>query len=196
MPNGSLEIVLNLLLFLIEFILDLLLCASRCFYSLTKLIIEGILHVNMIETSKRRKKNSNVQSNLTVAARGIIDANWQKLLSNNLIMDKTDKPKDKGEEKPQFTGTFRRARKKKVDDILTAAQNVRASNLDTELGQNEAPREKNKITKFLAMDCEMVGIGYDGSDHMLARVSIVNKFGDCVYDKFVKPREEVRFRTT
>lgn len=46
------------------------------------------------------------------------------------------------------------------------------------------------------MDCEMVGIGYNGSDHMLARVSIVNKFGDCIYDKFVKAREEVKdYRT-
>lgn len=51
--------------------------------------------------------------------------------------------------------------------------------------------QKNKLTKFIAMDCEMVGIGYDGNDHMLARVSLVNKFGDCIYDKFVKPREEV-----
>lgn len=51
--------------------------------------------------------------------------------------------------------------------------------------------QKNKITKFIAIDCEMVGIGYDGNDHMLARVSLVNKFGDCIYDKFVKPREEV-----
>lgn len=39
-------------------------------------------------------------------------------------------------------------------------------------------------------------LGYDASDHMLARVSIVNKFGDCIYDKFVKPREEVKdYRT-
>ncbi|OWR47251.1 RNA exonuclease 4 [Danaus plexippus plexippus] len=41
------------------------------------------------------------------------------------------------------------------------------------------------------MDCEMVGVGYEGNDHMIARVSIVNKFGDCIYDKFVKAREEV-----
>lgn len=56
---------------------------------------------------------------------------------------------------------------------------------------NKNNQQKNKLTKFIAMDCEMVGIGYDGNDHMLARVSLVNKFGDCIYDKFVKPREEV-----
>lgn len=41
------------------------------------------------------------------------------------------------------------------------------------------------------MDCEMVGVGTDGKENMLARVSIVNKHGDCIYDKFVAPREEV-----
>lgn len=41
------------------------------------------------------------------------------------------------------------------------------------------------------MDCEMVGVGPGGHDSVLARISIVNQFGYCVYDKFVKPQEEV-----
>lgn len=47
------------------------------------------------------------------------------------------------------------------------------------------------ITNVVAIDCEMVGIGADGEDSMLARVSLVNKFGKCIYDKYVKPTEEV-----
>lgn len=47
------------------------------------------------------------------------------------------------------------------------------------------------ITNIVAIDCEMVGIGADGEDSMLARVSLVNKFGKCIYDKYVKPTEEV-----
>lgn len=51
------------------------------------------------------------------------------------------------------------------------------------------------LTKAVAMDCEMVGVG-DGDQSMLARVSIVNYFGHCVYDKFVKPMEDITdFRT-
>lgn len=46
------------------------------------------------------------------------------------------------------------------------------------------------VTKIVCMDCEMVGVG-DGSENMLARVSIVNQYGEPVYDKFVKPKEEV-----
>ena len=41
------------------------------------------------------------------------------------------------------------------------------------------------------MDCEMVGTGSDGKDSILARVSIVNQFGQCIYDKYVQPTDKV-----
>ncbi|NXA74446.1 REXO4 exonuclease, partial [Thryothorus ludovicianus] len=47
------------------------------------------------------------------------------------------------------------------------------------------------LTRAVAMDCEMVGVGPKGEDSILARVSIVNQFGKCVYDKYVKPTEKV-----
>ncbi|KAK2872348.1 hypothetical protein Q8A67_022245 [Cirrhinus molitorella] len=47
------------------------------------------------------------------------------------------------------------------------------------------------LTRAVAMDCEMVGIGCDGEESILARVSIVNHFGKCIYDKYVKPTEKV-----
>ena len=37
----------------------------------------------------------------------------------------------------------------------------------------------------------MVGVGIDGKESMLARVSIVNSFGDTVYDTFVAPMQTV-----
>lgn len=42
-------------------------------------------------------------------------------------------------------------------------------------------------TKYLAIDCEMVGAGPKGSINQLARCSIVSYDGDVVYDKFIKP---------
>ena len=54
------------------------------------------------------------------------------------------------------------------------------------------PRAYNsRLTKAVAMDCEMVGVGSGGEDSVLARVSLVNQFGKCIYDKYVKPREHV-----
>ncbi|NXF76748.1 REXO4 exonuclease, partial [Sclerurus mexicanus] len=47
------------------------------------------------------------------------------------------------------------------------------------------------LTKAVAMDCEMVGVGPKGEDSIVARVSIVNQFGKCIYDKYVKPTEKV-----
>lgn len=49
----------------------------------------------------------------------------------------------------------------------------------------------SNITQRLALDCEMVGTGKDGTSNQLARVSIVNVYGDIIYDKIVTPRENV-----
>ncbi len=48
-----------------------------------------------------------------------------------------------------------------------------------------------RVTKVVAMDCEMVGVGRGGAESILARVSVVNHFGHCLYDKFVQPSEKV-----
>ncbi|GAA5871892.1 hypothetical protein JCM3774_000722 [Rhodotorula dairenensis] len=45
--------------------------------------------------------------------------------------------------------------------------------------------------QYLAMDCEMVGVGPEGIESTLARVSIVNYHGCTVLDRFVRPREKV-----
>ncbi|XP_008842129.1 RNA exonuclease 4 [Nannospalax galili] len=49
----------------------------------------------------------------------------------------------------------------------------------------------NGLTKALALDCEMVGVGPKGEESIVARVSIVNQYGKCVYDKYVKSTEPV-----
>lgn len=55
----------------------------------------------------------------------------------------------------------------------------------------EEGSSSDRITRRLALDCEFVGCGLDGEDNQLARVSIVNENCECVYDKFVKPRERI-----
>lgn len=41
------------------------------------------------------------------------------------------------------------------------------------------------------MDCEMVGVGIDGIESSLARVSLVNFYGVVLLDEFVRQRERV-----
>ncbi|XP_054903359.1 interferon-stimulated 20 kDa exonuclease-like 2 isoform X2 [Poeciliopsis prolifica] len=51
-------------------------------------------------------------------------------------------------------------------------------------------------TKYLAIDCEMVGAGPKGSISQLARCSIVSYDGDVIYDSFIKPSMYITdFRT-
>lgn len=52
-------------------------------------------------------------------------------------------------------------------------------------------------TNALSIDCEMVeaaGGGLNGFVNMVARVSLVNEYGKCVYDTYVKPTKPVSSR--
>jgi DNA polymerase III epsilon subunit-like protein len=44
---------------------------------------------------------------------------------------------------------------------------------------------------IVAIDCEMVGIGMDGLDSMLARVTIIDWNYQIIYDQYVKPQQPV-----
>lgn len=45
--------------------------------------------------------------------------------------------------------------------------------------------------KYVAIDCEMVGVGPDGSESALARVSLVNYHGEVLMDRYVRPVERI-----
>jgi RNA exonuclease 4 len=47
------------------------------------------------------------------------------------------------------------------------------------------------LTRVLALDCEMVGVGPEGSKSALARVVVVNASGHAVLDTHVQPHQEV-----
>ncbi|EFJ41775.1 hypothetical protein VOLCADRAFT_67831 [Volvox carteri f. nagariensis] len=47
------------------------------------------------------------------------------------------------------------------------------------------------LTRVLAIDCEMVGVGPKGTESALARVCLVNSSGSVLLDTFVQPKEKV-----
>ncbi|KAI1775723.1 ribonuclease H-like domain-containing protein [Hypoxylon cercidicola] len=65
---------------------------------------------------------------------------------------------------------------------LTAAERPRV---------NEGLAPGVDVGKYIALDCEMVGVGPEGRESVLARVSVVDFHGRQVYDSFVRPREYV-----
>lgn len=58
------------------------------------------------------------------------------------------------------------------------------------LPEDAAPAKKEP-GNYLAIDCEMVGVGEKGCQSLLARVSIVNFHGVTILDRFVRPQEKV-----
>jgi RNA exonuclease 4 len=49
----------------------------------------------------------------------------------------------------------------------------------------------SEVGQYIAIDCEMVGVGGEADRSALARVSVVNYHGIQVYDSFVRPKEFV-----
>ncbi|KAK1971028.1 exonuclease [Colletotrichum sublineola] len=56
---------------------------------------------------------------------------------------------------------------------------------------NAGLTEALDVGKYIAIDCEMVGVGQGGYESVLARVSIVDFHGRQVYDSYVRPQERV-----
>jgi len=118
-------------------------------------------------------------------------SNWKKLMKNMELTTKNHPP-------PKHKGRKIVEKTEKKPDIWF--DDVDPDLLDPEdrpvvVVNAKANLVKEKsfqgLTKLLALDCEMVGVGFEGKDSILARVSIVNHFGHCVYDKYVRPTEKV-----
>lgn len=61
----------------------------------------------------------------------------------------------------------------------------------TAVRPNEGLAAGDAVGKYVAIDCEMVGVGDGGHGHALARASVVDFHGRQVYDSYVRPRERV-----
>ncbi|XP_076923557.1 uncharacterized protein LOC143585717 [Bidens hawaiensis] len=67
---------------------------------------------------------------------------------------------------------------------------------DSEINVLTPTSSDSSITNEIAMDCEMVGVSPLGNKSALGRVTLVNKWGNVVYDEHVRPVERVvDFRT-
>lgn len=85
----------------------------------------------------------------------------------------------------------------RINDLLT--QHATQQKIDSKLAKQTSinnslpPSEKQK---YIAIDCEMVGIGTDGKKSALARASVTNWEGVVLLDTFVRVPERVTdFRT-
>lgn len=93
------------------------------------------------------------------------------------------------------------------DDLSTATpqkqhnQKQRKNNNQKKNKKQSNQKQKNQKTdqdvpveersRYVALDCEMVGVGYAGRKSSLARVTVVDWDGRIVWDEFVRQEEEV-----
>ncbi|KAL5730570.1 hypothetical protein ACHQM5_003375 [Ranunculus cassubicifolius] len=111
-----------------------------------------------------------------------INPNWAQLQQKL----KNEGSKYKRKENPK---SILGKRKDRIDD--------EEETVDTPVESILTPKNSDcSLTDAIAMDCEMVGISPQGNKSALGRVTLVNTYGNTVYDEFVRPLERVvDFRT-
>ncbi|XP_002740318.1 uncharacterized protein LOC100371338 [Saccoglossus kowalevskii] len=142
----------------------------------------------------KKKRKSKQMSGEKVTSSVSVSSNWKKLAESMNFKTETKtavKPRSVPV-KPveQVQDEKKRAESPEIwfDDVDPMVLQATAATASS----NSQPKSGYEgLTRCIAMDCEMVGAGFDGKDNELARVSLVNEYGGCVYDKYVKPREKV-----
>ncbi|XP_034172605.1 RNA exonuclease 4 isoform X1 [Osmia lignaria lignaria] len=135
---------------------------------------------------KDKQNNHRITPNTQRNASG---CNWE-IFKNIVFNSSSLESNTSGKENVKKKSLSHQKVRKKNHSSVSNVDHVTQNNEEEVYDEN-----KKKLTKQISMDCEMVGIG-DGTESMLARVSIVNRHGFCVYDKYVKPREPVQdYRT-
>lgn len=127
--------------------------------------------------------------------------NWKALrasLNPSASATSPDKPRKRKRDEGVDSVKGRDKTKAVMDDSEALA---RAKSLESKGKRRELPiasilggateKWQQETGQYLAIDCEMVGVGPEGVESMLARVSIVNYHGAVILDRFVRPREKV-----
>ena len=148
------------------------------------------------EKDEKRKKQKSSSSLLAKAPS--VSTNWHKLVARGDI-----KTSEKGKRRKRdfdaplpSRSASASARENYYDNDGNDAENEcgRRGNdedADDELRRPTPTSRDASVTETLAIDCEMVGVGEDGTRSVLARVTVVNEHGNVVLDTFVETTEKV-----
>ncbi|WKA12051.1 hypothetical protein VitviT2T_029480 [Vitis vinifera] len=115
-----------------------------------------------------------------------LNPNWTQLQQKLKIHASRPSQKSSNGAEPQTSKTILGKRKERPDAEPDASQRNILIPTNTD----------SSLTDAVAMDCEMVGVGSEGNKSALGRVTLVNKWGNVIYDEYVRPVEwVVDFRT-
>ena len=133
-------------------------------------------------SAKEKRKKLLDESKALLANAPSVSANWQKLLARGDI-----KTSEKGKHRKHDFEPLSTTR----DSRDGRGDNDENSNENGEFRRPMPTSRDASVTEVLAMDCEMVGVGEDGTRSVLARVTVVNEHGNVVLDTFVESTEKV-----
>ncbi|KAL1965016.1 hypothetical protein VTN77DRAFT_6216 [Rasamsonia byssochlamydoides] len=157
------------------------------------------LSSNWKKLQETLKKQSGSGSTSSSSKRKISDHEPQNGVKRRKTEIRTDKKKTESQRKSSKSQRMSKVGESEggneVKETVTEVSSRRNSTASTEPRNgrvNEGRSPTAEIGKYVAIDCEMVGVGPNPDEESaLARVSIVNWNGDQVYDSFVKPKEKV-----
>jgi RNA exonuclease 4 len=139
------------------------------------------------------KGAKNLSPNIPKMMKGPISSNW-KALSSKLKNKNKENTDDniKSKEELWFDVSEKDLQRSRVEGLAASeGSNLAPIDLFPKLKTDEVT-----IGKYMAIDCEMVGVGPEGLTSALARVSLVNFHGQVIFDKYVRPVERiVNYRT-
>ena len=134
-----------------------------------------------LTTAKEVRKKRLDESKALVANAPAVSVNWQKLVARGDI-----RTSEKGKHRKH---DFDPSTKENDGGNTNATKGDGKNNI--ELRKPTPTSRDASVTEIVAMDCEMVGVGEDGSRSVLARVTVVNEYGNVILDTFVQATERV-----
>uniref|UniRef100_F1LB96 RNA exonuclease 4 n=1 Tax=Ascaris suum TaxID=6253 RepID=F1LB96_ASCSU len=140
---------------------------------------------------------SSEDGNIAKDVRGAsFSSNWKQL--KKVLAEEAAEKNTVNEEGNEFEEVKRRRQRKrklaggtKNNANIWKKRKAEIEAFNAHPSQTESTSRSTKISKAIGLDCEYVGAGMDGSEDVLARVSMVNVDGECIYDKYVKPKHHI-----
>lgn len=120
-----------------------------------------------------------------------ISANWKALATKIKSCKGQDANADEALSKDVWFDVDEKILQRSQVEAIRAQKGGKISALDLFPKASLKDEAKQAVGKYIAVDCEMVGVSPEGAISALARISLVNYHGQVVLDKYVKPLEKI-----
>ncbi|KAL8144958.1 RNA exonuclease 4 [Apium graveolens] len=137
----------------------------------------------------RNKNNTSVKHQQEPPQQQQLNPNWALLQQKLIAKGASTKPREKSNT-PNENSVLGKRKERSVEEFDEREVIDRDPNPLTPTSSDFS------VTDTIAMDCEMVGVSPLGNKSALGRATLVNKWGNVIYDEFVRPVDYVvDFRT-